>query len=252
MGVVLLDIVEKIRPLQRQRWEEVAVAYNDQIAGKDWCPRDADALKRRFMVLAYAKKPSGRTLLADLTELAEEWREFMDRAMAIHHSILEEAGAAVNIGMGGGLVRSADTDGMLLLTENEAELVHAASQVPMTGFDEDYLSRLSSGSMLITPVRTGKRGRPPGSTTGSAAKRMAQQVEHVAYLSRVVGEMQKQLRETREALATVVETQTNQSAVLAVLQQQLHQQEPIPLLTKKMPIRTLHEESNDSFQQMLA
>jgi hypothetical protein len=58
--VVLLDIVEKLRPLQRQRWEEVAVAYNDQISGRDWCPRDADALKRRFMVLAYAKKPSGK------------------------------------------------------------------------------------------------------------------------------------------------------------------------------------------------
>lgn len=58
-AVVLLDIVEKIRPLHRNKWEEVAVAYNDHIAGKDMCARDADALKRRFMVLAYAKKPSG-------------------------------------------------------------------------------------------------------------------------------------------------------------------------------------------------
>lgn len=204
--VVLLDIVEKIRPLQRNRWEEVATAYNDQISGKDWCPRDADALKRRFMVLAYAKKPS------------EEWREFMDRAMTIHHSILEEAGASIGLGIGG-LTRT-DSEGMLLLTEGEAELVHAANAVHVQGFDEEYMNRLSINS-AITPVRTGKRGRPPGSTTGSAAKRMAQQAEQVVLLSRAVVEMQKQLREVREALATVVETQSNQSAVLAVLQQQL-------------------------------
>lgn len=48
-----------MRPLHKQRWDEVAAAYNDHIAGKDFCARDADALKRRFMVLAYAKKPSG-------------------------------------------------------------------------------------------------------------------------------------------------------------------------------------------------
>lgn len=49
-----------MRPLHKQRWDEVAAAYNDHIAGKDFCARDADALKRRFMVLAYAKKPSGK------------------------------------------------------------------------------------------------------------------------------------------------------------------------------------------------
>lgn len=57
--LVLLELVEKMRPLHKQRWDEVAAAYNDHIAGKDFCARDADALKRRFMVLAYAKKPSG-------------------------------------------------------------------------------------------------------------------------------------------------------------------------------------------------
>jgi hypothetical protein len=142
--------------------------------------------------------------------------------MVIHQSVLEEAGASVgSLGMGG-LARA--DDGMLLLTEGEAELVNAANAVPVQGYDEEYLHRLSvsGGSLNITPVRTGKRGRPPGSTTGSAAKRMAQQAEQVVLLSRAVLEMQKQLREVREALATVVETQSNQSAVLAVLQQQIH------------------------------
>jgi len=64
---LLLDIVEKIRPLGRQKWDLVAAAYNDQIAGKDWCTRDAEALKRRFMVLAYAKKPSGKTIFLAVT-----------------------------------------------------------------------------------------------------------------------------------------------------------------------------------------
>lgn len=226
---MLLDVVEKLRPLQRQQWEEVAIAYNDQINGKDWCPRDADALKRRFMVLAYAKKPS------------EEWREFMDRAITIHQSILEENGASISgLGMGG--LTRADSDGMLLLTENEAELVHAANAVPVQGFEEEYLSRLSINSAGPTPVRTGKRGRPPGSTTGSAAKRMAQQSEQVILLSRAVVEMQKQLREVREALATVVETQSNQSAVLAVLQQQLG--------SGKMMLGD--ETASESYRQLLA
>lgn len=147
----------------------------------------------------------------------------MDRAGGLHQSILEEAGAAPS-GLGLSLGRGSDSDGMLLLTENEAELVHAANATPMQGFEEEYLHRLSTGSISVaTPLRTGKRGRPPGSTTGSAAKRMAQQAEQVVLLSRAVIELQKQLREVREALATVVETQSNQSAVLAVLQQQLHQ-----------------------------
>ena len=147
----------------------------------------------------------------------------MDRATAIHQSILEEAGAAViNLGMGG-LARAGDTDGMLLLTEGEAELVNATGAGG--AYDEDFPPslRYSSGSITITPVRTGKRGRPPGSTTGSAAKRVAHQAEQVFVLTRAVMEIQKQLRDMREALATVVETQTNQSAVLAVLQQQLQQ-----------------------------
>jgi hypothetical protein len=205
------------------------------------------------MVLAYAKKPSGNPFAEELTRAADEWREFMDRAMAIHHSILEEAGAHVSIGVGG-LTRASDSDGMLLLTENEAELVHAASQVPIN-FDEDYLNRLSSGSVTITPVRTGKRGRPPGSTTGSAAKRLSQQVENVTYLGRVVGELQKQLREVREALATVVETQTNQSAVLAVLQQQLHQHDSPLILsksTKSMMMGASDDNQSEAYQQLLA
>lgn len=154
----------------------------------------------------------------------------MDRAMAIHHSVLEEAGATLSLGgMGiGGLVRGTDPDGMLLLTGDEADLVNQTGL--QGGFDEEYMQRLSSSSLTtLTPVRTGKRGRPPGSTTGSAAKRMAHQAEQVVILSRAVVEIQKQLREVREALATVVETQTNQSAVLAVLQQQLHQQDSAAL-----------------------
>lgn len=177
----------------------------------------------------------------------------MDRAMNIHHSILEEAGASVSLGMGG-LARSSDHDGMLLLTENEADLVHAANAVPMQGFDDEYLSRLSTGSasgssLQITPIRTGKRGRPPGSTTGSAAKRMAQQSEQVVLLTRAVYEMQKQVRELREALATVVETQTNQSAILAVLG---GSEAAVKALKLNMQNDDHHSASDAAYRQMLA
>lgn len=290
---LLLDVVEKIRPLGRQRWEMVSAEYNELVVIKDWCARDSDALKRRFMVLAYAKKPS------------EEWRDFMDRAGLLQHSILEEAGANSSLGslismpnlVGDLDVNEGDEDhhhhhhhhhdddedpsneqsevdqsedNMLLLTEGEAEMVHS-TQATMPGFDEDYLQRVSqrginsggaddiqtspSNSSSFNPsatsstspsnpsgmvgsgnpsatallashpsagpmIRTGKRGRPPGSTTGSAAKRLAMHMEQVNLLSRAVIELQKQLREVRDALATVVETQSNQSAILNVLHQQ--------------------------------
>ena len=258
---VLLDIVDKIRPLGKQRWDELACAYNDQAVAKDWCTRDSDALKRRFMVLAYAKKPS------------EEWRDFMDRAGHLHQSILEEAGAAAPLSMGmvlgsmghqlyeTGVAKSGDNrtegEGMLLLTGDEVDLVHATNGAihHHHPFDEEYLARLSASGMdasvvaaaaaatasgsggnlgstgrshtgsgtssalsMMTPLRTGKRGRPPGSTTGSAAKRVAQQAEQVVLLSRATVELQKQLREVREALASVVETQANQSLVIGHLQ----------------------------------
>jgi len=255
---VLLDIVDKIRPLGKQRWDEVACAYNDQAAAKDWCERDSDALKRRFMVLAYAKKPS------------EEWRDFMDRAGHLHQSILEEAGAAAPLSMGmvlgsmghqlyeaGVGTKASDGnqngEGMLLLTGDEVDLVHATNGAihHHHPFDEEYLARLSASGMdasvtsasatgpqsgigrslsgsgtsstlsMMTPLRTGKRGRPPGSTTGSAAKRVAQQAEQVVLLSRATVELQKQLREVREALASVVETQANQSLVIGHLQKAL-------------------------------
>lgn len=159
--------------------------------------------------------------------------------MTIHHSILEENGASViNLDQMGGLVRAGDNDEMLLLNEGEAELVHTANSTPLQGFEDEYLGSRYSGSgsgstITLTPVRTGKRGRPPGSTTGAAAKRLAQQHQHVQQLSRTVHDLQLQLREVREALATVVETQTNQSAVLAVLQQQLHQQDASMMGTER-------------------
>jgi hypothetical protein len=74
---------------------------------------------------------------------------------------------------------------------------------------------------MMTPMRTGKRGRPPGSTTGSAAKRVAAQAEQVVLLSRATIDMQKQLTDMRELLASVVETQTNQTAVIEYLQKAL-------------------------------
>lgn len=300
---LLLDVVEKIRPLGRQRWEMVSAEYNELVVIKDWCARDSDALKRRFMVLAYAKKPS------------EEWRDFMDRAGLLQHSILEEAGANSSLGslismpnlvgdldvnesddIDHGLPSNdeseededdeEDDDSMLLLTEGEAEMVHSA-QGTMPGFDEDYLQRVSQrggnndsqSSSLNSPfnsnnanlnstslsggniggnasatallashpsagpmIRTGKRGRPPGSTTGSAAKRLAMHMEQVNLLSRAVIELQKQLREVRDALATVVETQSNQSAILNVL----HQQFQNSGIVKKNIIVSQKNDLNDS------
>lgn len=309
---VLLDIVDKIRPLGKQRWDEVACAYNDQAAAKDWCARDSDALKRRFMVLAYAKKPS------------EEWREFMDRAGQLHQSILEEAGAAAPLSMGmvlgsmghqlyesGNVPKTGDNrtegEGMLLLTGDEVDLVHATNGgIHHHPFDEEYLARLSASGMdasvvaaaaaaaaaatasgsnsslgnvgrslggsgtssalsMMTPLRTGKRGRPPGSTTGSAAKRVAQQAEQVVLLSRATVELQKQLREVREALASVVETQANQSLVIGHLQKALTPSSSEELVSskiteKKIPT-SVHLKTNDEnlnaqqaaeFQQLLA
>ena len=141
--------------------------------------------------------------------------------MSIHQSILEENGTAFNAA--GGLVSGAAGDGETLLfhpEQEDEEMARVASNYASTA-DDGVLSPERLSLTNFVPVRTGKRGRPPGSTTGAAAKRMAQQAEQVVLLSRAVYELQKQLREVREALATVVETQSNQSAVLAVLQQQL-------------------------------
>lgn len=285
---VLLDIVDKIRPLGKQRWDEVASQFNDKAATLGWSMRDAEALKRRFMVLAYAKKPT------------EEWREFMDRAGVLHHAILEEAGAAapatLPILMSGGLAgavsagsssvggpgsasgtRSPGADdtneSMLLLNCDDTPLVshhhgaaHASPEAAAmaAGYSEDLFKDMAAGIAagsssgivdhasaaasaaraqaaaaaaagglaaaisngctalaMMTPVRTGKRGRPPGSTTGSAAKRVAAQSEQVVLLSRATLEMQKHLAEMREVLTTVVETQTNQTAVIEYLQKQI-------------------------------
>jgi len=180
--------------------------------------------------------------------------------MQLHHSILEESGVsgAQMAGLGGGNGSGNSTDGMLLLNENEAELVNAHSPgdfgVEDGSGDEELGSsrRASSSGILITPIRTGKRGRPPGSTTGSAAKRIAQQAEEVRNVIRFVHEMGKQMREMREALASVVETQTNHSAVLAVLQQQLslqHGEELMMPLVKKLNKGHHHQQEEEMMDE---
>lgn len=59
-SLVLLDHIERIRPVVKARWDEVTSSYNAHImeSGKDYPTRDCDALRRRFMVLAYQKKTS--------------------------------------------------------------------------------------------------------------------------------------------------------------------------------------------------
>ncbi len=292
---LMLDIVAQMRPLGRQRWEEVAQAYNAQVAsweGSTAAPvKDAETLKRRFMLVAYEKQPS-------------EWSKFTKRAVALHHSILEEAGASPsNLGSitlsaghghhGNGLLAG---DGMLLLTEGEVELVNSAS-ASIQGFDVDFLHRISSndhleaalppssnkaakapaagskaaaaaaaakaaitlpspivstsGGMLTPmvippmPVRTGKRGRPAGSTTGSAAKRMAQQAEQVALLTRTLIEVQQQIAEMHSHILTLVDTQSNQSSVIAALQERLAERTAAAKGASK-------ENQSETYKQLLA
>lgn len=196
--------MEKLRPFTKIKWDEVAQAFNEQATEHSGMfTRDSDALKRRFMVLAYGKKSS------------DSWQDSVLRAMQLHHSILAENGELdqpprLSIGGPGGMVTSGDpSDHILLLQDDES----------LPGYDDDG-SRLPP-RMTPLPVRTGKRGRPLGSTTGAAAKRMQKQAEQVAYLLNAVTQLQEQMREVREALATVVDTQSNQSAIISALQHRL-------------------------------
>lgn len=208
--VVLLDIVDKLRPFGKEKWEEVSAIYNSSIAGNDnFVTRDVDALKRRFMVLAYQKKQTN-----------DEWKEYMDRATALHQSILEESSASP---IPFGLLRH-DADGMLLLTENEQEMVNNAASMAISSFEgEEFMAQSPASSTLPTPVRTGKRGRPPGSTTGAAAKRMAQQAEQLAILTRVLKDTQKTLKDLKAQMDVMSERQAHQECTLAQLQQQWQQ-----------------------------
>lgn len=209
--IVLLDIVDKLRPFSKEKWEEVSAIYNSSIAGNDnFVTRDVEALKRRFMVLAYQKKQGNN----------DEWKEYMDRATALHQSILEESSASP---IPFGLLRH-DADGMLLLTENEQEMVNNAASMAISSFEgEDFIGHSPASSTFPTPVRTGKRGRPPGSTTGAAAKRMAQQAEQLAILTRVLKDTQKTLKELKAQMDVMSERQAHQECTLAQLQQQWQQ-----------------------------
>ena len=55
----LLDIVQELRPLGADQWQNVADRYNRGAASRERAQRDADSLRKKFNGLCRHKKPTG-------------------------------------------------------------------------------------------------------------------------------------------------------------------------------------------------
>jgi hypothetical protein len=56
---ILLDLVEELKPIGRDHWDNVAIAYNRKALANQWAERDRDSLKTKFSNLSRSTKPTG-------------------------------------------------------------------------------------------------------------------------------------------------------------------------------------------------